>query len=35
MIAGSIRLSYEGKGSDKEVYKNLVKKHLEDEWKFK
>jgi hypothetical protein len=35
MIAGSVRLSYEGKGTDKEVYKNLVKRHMEDEWKFR
>lgn len=34
MVAGSIRRSYDSK-SDSEKYKHIIKKHIEDEWKFK
>jgi hypothetical protein len=35
MIAGSIRRSYDTDKSDHKIYKNIIKKHIEDEWKFK
>ena len=35
MIAGSIRRSYEVSKSDCAVYKRIIKKHIEDEWKFR
>lgn len=34
MIAGSIRRSYDKDKSDSMTYKNIVKKHIEDEWEF-
>ena len=35
MIVGSIRRSYESDKNDKDVYKRIIKKHIEDEWQFK
>ncbi len=35
MIAGSIRRSYDISKTDHNIYKALIKKHIEDEWKFK
>jgi hypothetical protein len=35
MIAGSIKRSYEGSKSDKLKYKEIIKKHITDEWMFK
>ena len=35
MIAGSIRRSYEEDKNDKHIYKEIIKKHIEDEWQFK
>ena len=35
MIAGSIRRSYDLGKKDNAVYKELIKKHIEDEWKFR
>lgn len=35
MIAGSIRRSYDSSKTDRAVYKNIIKKHIEDEWKFR
>ncbi|MDO8610392.1 MAG: DUF3800 domain-containing protein [bacterium] len=35
MIVGSIRRSYDQEKTDKEVYKKIIQKHIEDEWRFK
>jgi len=35
MIAGAIHRSYQENKADREIYKNIIKKHIEDEWKFK
>lgn len=35
MIAGSIHRSYQIEKTDKDIYKAIIKKHIEDEWKFK
>lgn len=35
MIAGSIRRFYDPAKTDAKIYKSIVKKHIEDEWKFK
>ncbi len=35
MVAGSVRRSYDKEKTDHDVYKNIIKKHIEDEWKFK
>lgn len=35
MIAGSIRRFYNKNKSDSEVYKDIIKRHIEDEWQFK
>jgi len=35
MVAGSIRRSYDSSKTDCKVYKNIIKKHIEDEWNFK
>lgn len=34
MVSGSVRRSYDHDKSDSVVYKNIVKKHIEDEWEF-
>lgn len=34
MMAGSIHRSYNQNKDDREIYKNIIKKHIEDEWKF-
>lgn len=35
MIVGSIKRSYDIEKTDHKIYKNIIKKHIEDEWKFK
>jgi|SRR3989338_121615 len=35
MVAGSIRRSYDGSKTDAKIYKAIIKKHVQDEWKFK
>lgn len=35
MVAGSIHRSYNQNKDDRELYKNIIKKHIEDEWKFR
>ncbi len=35
MVAGSVRRSYDESKKDHEDYKNIIKKHVEDEWKFR
>lgn len=35
MIAGSINRAQNKKKQDSNVYKNIIKKHIEDEWNFK
>jgi len=35
MVAGSMRRSYDEEKTDNGVYKNIIEKHIEDEWKFK
>lgn len=35
MVAGSIRRSYETDKTDAKTYKQIIKKHIKDEWKFK
>ena len=35
MIAGSVRRSYDISKKDHFVYKDIIKKHIEDEWQFK
>ena len=34
MIAGSIRRSYDEGKSDRNLYKKIILKHIEDEWQF-
>ena len=35
MIAGSVRRSYDVKAKDSGIYKDIIKKHIADEWLFK
>lgn len=35
MIAGSVRRSYDKSKTDAGIYKNIIKRHIEDEWPFK
>lgn len=35
MIVGSIRRSYDKSKSDNIIYRNIIKKHIDDEWNFK
>ncbi len=35
MIAGSIKRSYDESKTDNKIYKKIIKKHIEDEWKFR
>jgi hypothetical protein len=35
MVAGSIHRSYQEKKDDSKIYKNIIKKFIEDEWNFK
>ncbi len=35
MVAGSIRRSYDESKKDHQEYKNIIRKHIEDEWKFR
>lgn len=35
MIAGSIHRSYQKNKTDCEIYKTIIKKHIEDEWNFR
>ena len=35
MVAGTIHRSYQKDKADHAIYKNIIKKHIEDEWKFK
>lgn len=35
MVAGSIRRSYDDSVSDSRIYKNIIVKHIDDEWSFK
>ena len=35
MVAGSVRRSYDESKKDHKEYKNIIKKHIEDEWKFR
>lgn len=35
MVAGSIRRFYDTSKTDREEYKELIKRHIEDEWKFR
>lgn len=35
MIVGSVRRSYDLAKTDKDIYKKIIQKHIEDEWKFK
>jgi len=35
MIAGSIKRSHDESKTDSLIYKNIFKKHIEDEWKFR
>jgi len=35
MVAGSVRRSYDESKKDHQEYKNVIKKHIEDEWKFR
>lgn len=35
MIAGSIRRSYDDGIKDQHLYKEIFKKHIQDEWQFK
>jgi hypothetical protein len=35
MVAGSIRRSYDTSKTDSRVYKKIIQKHIEDEWRFK
>lgn len=35
MVAGSIRRFYDEEKTDKLVYKQIIKKHIQDEWKFR
>jgi len=35
MVAGSIRRSYDEEKTDRLIYKQIIKKHIQDEWKFR
>ena len=35
MIAGSVRRSFDESRKDATTYKNIIRKHIEDEWRFK
>ena len=35
MIVGSTRRSYDFEKTDKDTYKKIIQKHIEDEWRFK
>jgi hypothetical protein len=35
MVAGSVRRSYDKDKTDKEVYKKIIRKHIENEWPFR
>lgn len=35
MIAGSVKRSYDESKTDSQIYKKIIKKHIEDEWKFR
>lgn len=35
MVAGSIRRFYDEEKTDRLVYKQIIKKHIQDEWKFR
>jgi hypothetical protein len=35
MIAGTVRRSYDFDKTDREIYKKIIRKRIEDEWKFK
>lgn len=35
MVAGAIHRSYQKSKIDRDVYKSIIKKHIEDEWSFK
>ncbi len=35
MVAGSIRRSYDTSKADVSCYKDIIKKHIEDEWRFR
>jgi hypothetical protein len=35
MIAGSTRRSCDNSKTDSSAYRNIIKKHIEDEWRFK
>lgn len=35
MIAGSVRRSYDETKPDRKIYKEMIQKHIEDEWNFK
>ncbi|MEK7633808.1 MAG: DUF3800 domain-containing protein [Patescibacteria group bacterium] len=35
MVAGSIRRFYDEEKTDRFVYKQIIKKHIQDEWKFR
>ena len=35
MVAGSIRRSYDKNKTDNVIYKNIIQKHINDEWNFK
>ena len=35
MIAGSVRRSFDESRKDATTYKNIIRKHIEDEWHFK
>ena len=35
MIAGTIHRSYQKDKEDRDIYKNIIKKRIEDEWQFK
>lgn len=35
MVAGSIHRSYQAEKSDRLIYRRIIRKHIEDEWKFR
>jgi len=35
MVAGSVRRAYEVEKTDSQVYKGIIRKHIQDEWKFR
>jgi hypothetical protein len=35
MVAGSIRRSYDDSVKDSKIYKEIIQKHITDEWRFK